>query len=242
MNKLLSIDSLIIEVTRRCNASCEHCLRGNPQDLIIPYDYIVSIFSKINCINTLAISGGEPSLVPEVIESIINALKVNNVDVEHFYIVTNGKEVTKEFLQSIFNFYLYCSDNEFSGLALSTDQWHEGICSYENKKQLQVFGFYCEHGPTCVKGLIAEGRGVNWGSNRTTKPDSFEIEENDNEYKISEGDIYLNCKGNLISGCDWSYESQDDYNDELDILICHVNDFSIDKMKQYIKRREKNKC
>lgn len=29
------VSSLIIEITRRCNMACEHCLRGNAQNLDI---------------------------------------------------------------------------------------------------------------------------------------------------------------------------------------------------------------
>ena len=40
---------------------------------------------------------------------------------------------------------------------------------------------------------------------------------------------YLNCKGNIIAGCDWSYESQD--NPER--IVCNVGDLTLDKIEEY---------
>ena len=60
----LSIQELIIETTRKCNMACEHCLRGDVENVNIKSLYIRRLFSQIDNIDTLTITGGEPSLKP----------------------------------------------------------------------------------------------------------------------------------------------------------------------------------
>ena len=45
--------------------------------------------------------------------------------------------------------------------------------------------------------------------------------------------IVYNCKGYIIAGCDWSYESQDNPNHSC--RLCPVNDFSLDIVENYDK-------
>jgi MoaA/NifB/PqqE/SkfB family radical SAM enzyme len=63
---MLSLDNVIIEITRRCNMKCEHCLRGAQQRLDIPDDVLSKFFLRIrdSYINHLCLTGGEPSLAP----------------------------------------------------------------------------------------------------------------------------------------------------------------------------------
>ena len=66
----IQLDSLVIEVTRRCQLKCEHCLRGNAQKRDMSRDYIKDLFKKVGYISNLTFTGGEPSLVPHIIQMI----------------------------------------------------------------------------------------------------------------------------------------------------------------------------
>ena len=61
---------LFIEVTRRCNMSCKHCLRGDAQNLDIKLESIDLFLSKLKnkCFKRILFTGGEPSLNVEAIE------------------------------------------------------------------------------------------------------------------------------------------------------------------------------
>ncbi len=70
----LHIDSLVIEVTRKCNMSCEHCLRGASQRKTIDKLHMYKIFNLIDSVCSLNITGGEPTLAMDSLEHIVNCI------------------------------------------------------------------------------------------------------------------------------------------------------------------------
>ena len=44
----ISVNSLVIEVTRRCNMRCNHCIRGDAQNCDISIESIKKIAQTIN--------------------------------------------------------------------------------------------------------------------------------------------------------------------------------------------------
>jgi len=60
--KKVATDNLVLEVTRKCNMNCAHCLRGNAEDKDISFDLIDILLDNIDSINMITFTGGEPSL------------------------------------------------------------------------------------------------------------------------------------------------------------------------------------
>jgi len=52
----MDIYNLVIEVTRRCNMECEHCLRGEAENVDMDIKYIEKLFQKIDYISTLSLA------------------------------------------------------------------------------------------------------------------------------------------------------------------------------------------
>lgn len=48
--------NLVIEVTRKCNLSCDHCLRGCSQNMDMKKEYIEDTIFYLNC-NGMIING-----------------------------------------------------------------------------------------------------------------------------------------------------------------------------------------
>lgn len=66
-----------IELTRRCNMACRHCLRGDAQDRTISTEIIDKIIADTqNCI-TLYIAGGEPLLEPDRLKYLLDQVSKN---------------------------------------------------------------------------------------------------------------------------------------------------------------------
>ena len=65
------ISNLILEVTRKCNIKCMHCLRGDAQRVTMSVPVLHGVLQHLESICTLTITGGEPSLAPEVLEEFL---------------------------------------------------------------------------------------------------------------------------------------------------------------------------
>ena len=214
MEKLI-ISDLIIESTRRCNMACDHCLRGKAEKLNMSKDIQETFLNQVESISTITFTGGEPSLYPQAINDFIGICEDKNIYVGSFYIATNAKQASDEFISAILRLYLFCDDTEMSGVDISNDQFHEN--DSKTIEKLQTFTFsrlkYSEQPRHFInQGFYAD----NFGDGRNETPSSFEIDGN----YISENQISLNCEGNIIAGCDWSFERQR----EEDVIVCHVSE------------------
>jgi len=226
MNRLCVLDACI-EVTRRCNMRCAHCLRGEPENVDMKEEYVSALFERVSYISPLTLTGGEPSLKPTVINMIIRQAKKHSVEIGSFYIVTNGKKVSDSFMLAICKLHCYCNDNEISGIRLSTDEYHEEVNLREVRK-LEVFSFFEKHNDKLKYSVIDEGRANDNGLGvRSVRIEGYEIENYTDEYDSVEGMVYLNCEGNIISCCDLSYGSQREN------VVCAVEELSVGVLEGY---------
>lgn len=223
----MEILDLIIEITRRCNIACDHCLRGETQNIDMDISLIDKLFDQIESISTITFSGGEPSLVPHIISAIISLAKEKQIPISNFYIATNAVKITDEFIIALLNAWLYCDDNEISSVDISSDIQH--ITPSIEDEKLMAFKFVKkrdENHDFSIQGAIAEGRALYYP--HATRIDPKPIEIYDNQIET----LYLNCLGNLLSECDLSYESQNNK----DIIIGNVmrKNFSLsNSIKRY---------
>jgi organic radical activating enzyme len=227
------LDNLIIEVTRRCNLQCCHCLRGEAENIDIDLKYVEEIFSKIDGVNILTFTGGEPSLVVPKMVQILQIAKDEGIKINNFYIATNGTNSSDKFIKFLMDMYLYCINNEITQVDISNDCYHDIDEIEENRKKLQCLSFvsnkfkrdgydYFERHIGSL--LIKEGNneGGEGRELKELKEQEIYIEDYDDNYEILiEGDIYLNCLGFIIKGCDFSYVSQN----KPENIFCHVYNF-----------------
>jgi len=232
MNKIIlaeDIDlngvNLILEITRFCNMTCPHCLRGDMQRLRIKKEYIDAALSQIDYIDTIMFSGGEPSLATDLINYTLKYCRHHNKEVQNFWMATNGSVTKRSFLSSIENWVKYCSDNEASGLRVSIDMYHDWIDKFyfEEFREMMEYEvgkqFYIEYcgAPDDPKYLYSEGRAKeNYNAGKKT----------DHELHFYDGKLdaplYINAKGFIMSSCDLSYKSMDVKNSKF--VIGHISE------------------
>jgi len=214
---------------------CGHCLRGDRQNKSMSRVHLRNFLRNINYISSVTFTGGEPTL-PSGIKAIYDFMEICNilgVDVGSFYMVTNAKKQRPEIPIMINDLYNFCSDNEISSIDISTDQFHErnrlrvsifrSALEEELEYKYGITEFVSERPPHIdFDNIIHEGRGAQYGSFKYYELPDIVLERwgDDNELRVTEGDIYLNCDGNVINGCDWSYESQN----EPEKIICAAED------------------
>lgn len=118
----IDLEDLIIEVTRKCNMKCCHCLRGRSDDMDMPREYIENILSRICSIDVLTFTGGEPSLGINAMLETLRYCARYRIPVREVYIATNGKHVPEEFIEALRQWDMYCKEshvrdriNEYTG-------------------------------------------------------------------------------------------------------------------------------
>lgn len=208
--KLNSLD-VVIELTRWCNMSCSHCLRGERERKRNSKENIDLLLKNFEYINTLTFSGGEPALALDLIQYTLEDCSRLGIRVGNFWMATNGTVVSRKFFDLITDWIDFCSDNEVSGIRISLDRYHENIgYNLDRFKELQEELKYSTKDPIYFEysgapdysNLINEGRAKqNYYTDRI--PES--TLELDGEY--INGTIYLSSNGNYYSCCDLSYDT-----------------------------------
>lgn len=202
-----NIYNLVIEVTRKCNMNCEHCLRGEAQNIDIDHVYIDKFLDNVKHIDFIAFSGGEPSLNLAAIEYTLMACKRRNIEVGSFYIVTNGKTNILPLSIVSLKWYAYCYEKELCGLALSKDMFHDDIDS-ENVEILQGLTFYNKDKFTDFDhvALINSGRAEGLNGFGKISVDKHNEELTVDEWNNIESMIYLSANGDIRTNCDTAYD------------------------------------
>ena len=171
--RIYAANSVFIEVTRRCNMCCAHCLRGDAESIDIQEKYIdafLDSFEKGAYISSLTFTGGEISLNIPAIRYTLKAVKERGIAVGSFYMVTNGKAVDKmaNLAMASLEWWNYCDDkDDYScGLCISSDDFHEAI-PYESKSILSGLKYNRNDKVTDFHRacLLNEGRAKNLDSN-----------------------------------------------------------------------------
>lgn len=229
--KKIEVCTLLIEVTRKCNMECLHCLRGDAQNKNIKLSYIDEMLKQLRDteIGTLIITGGEPSLNVPAIRFILDKLKEYNIDVIAFYMVTNGSKssMNKKFIDVCMELYRYqnmkASDSDFLPLlAMSDDKYHDDRWHDEVIRELSVYKFFelRNDSERDESSMIAQVRALDYLDGcRELRVYPWSLDEC-NDTILIEGDVYLNAEGDLTTCCDLSYENQTDE------AVCHVTNFT----------------
>lgn len=72
------LTSVELTVTNLCNLRCEYCAVGDEltekEDLALPVDFIIKRLDEIQMLDTISITGGEPTLNPKIVRNIIKPI------------------------------------------------------------------------------------------------------------------------------------------------------------------------
>lgn len=208
-----SISELMIEVGRKCNMKCDHCLRGDAQDVEINTDYVDKLLENIRQIDSLTITGGEPFLYPDAVHRILTRIMDMNIPIGSFFIATNGTVLSMQIINDLMLLYAKCSDADMCELKISNDQFHRMYIDESDtliSDILEELVFTQKEPGYDIEDdyLIAEGRAaLNTCAERKPEDRINSITVSENETFIN-GMIYLNALGEILINCDLSYEDQ----------------------------------
>lgn len=128
---MLTFDDLILEITRRCNLRCAHCLRGEAQNVDIDPAAIDVLLDQTGKINNLLFSGGEPTLNISAIWHTLDGLERRRIPLHDVEVITNGVILSKELAAAMRAFSVYVTPwkkarQDSVTLSISSDRYHRG--------------------------------------------------------------------------------------------------------------------
>lgn len=91
----------MIEVTRKCNLKCKHCMRGDAQDLNISKKIIDNLLDQVVGIENLFLTGGEPLLADDEVEYIVDEIIRRNMVIRELSFVTNGTVLSDKMVNTL---------------------------------------------------------------------------------------------------------------------------------------------
>lgn len=205
------VNSLMIEVTRRCNMCCKHCLRGESQSLDISNETIKGIINQVDIISSVTFTGGEPTLNLEAIRYFFEEADRQGKLPSSFWLATNGKVNQLELAQILLQWYPKMDEKECCGVAVSEDPFHEinednimkGLVFYDDSKTHAA--------EDKLNWIINEGRAKQNGIGRRERCSDITAIDVDFvcEDYIGVDFLYVSANGNIIGDCDYSYEEID---------------------------------
>jgi hypothetical protein len=212
MDIIINVRTLAIEVTRRCNQNCAHCMRGKAQKLDTLPDIIWSAVTTFDEIDTIAPTGGEPFLVPD-----LTALAINASNARDCFISTNGSvspfsERGKKIMAA---FGSTCE--ETSEIRISNDRFHDG---YHKGWVRLLYGYpgdgcriYAEDILDRFPGAIIDrgkARENGLGQSGEIKRFVFQTLSDAESFTVDIEHIYIDAKGRTFFDCNLSYEMMDE--------------------------------
>lgn len=159
----LNYDHLMFEVTRECNLRCQHCMRGEPQQITMAKEIIDRVIPQIRFVSHLALTGGEPLLMPEIIEYLIDSIIENEMPLLSFTCVTNGTIIDERAIRVIQAFnrigdYIRNLCDTYELRTLNTDFVdHKGaslsvsVSKYHNNDPAAAVAFYRQYASNNLK-------------------------------------------------------------------------------------------
>lgn len=101
------IKNLMLEVTRRCNMACPHCLRGEAQDMDVSFAVLENLLARVDGIRELVFTGGEPSLNPDAMLETLRLCRIHHIPVHTVWIATNGRRLSDRFIKACHKWNAY---------------------------------------------------------------------------------------------------------------------------------------
>ena len=222
VKKKIYVSQLAIEVTRRCNMACDHCMRGDAQNIDIDLSHIDKIIDMCDSISNVTFTGGEPTLNLEAIRYTFEKMRHKYGYIPGFYIVTNGKANSRELAHLILD--VWCDidemEQEMSGVAISVDDFHENVDYAHNPlRALACYKPDKEHDPHDNNHWVANiGRASETGVGVRPFTPSTELYITADCDSVYIDDMLLAANGNVTSSCDYAYDDES-------VVVCHIDDF-----------------
>ena len=180
------------------------------------FSVIDKLFESGVSFSDVTFTGGDPSLYPEAIRYFVEAIKFRGMDFSHFYVKTNGKQVSLDMVVALLELYALCDEKEQCILAVSRDQFHDE--GFDDPALYQGLRFYHraeEEGvmERQIRGeqIINEGNAqeTGWGG-RNPEPSELVFDDGWDDEEFGVEQVQIAANGNVCGQCDISFDREDE--------------------------------
>lgn len=226
----MHINNLTLCLTRKCQLSCSHCMRGPAQKLTMDPQVVYDLMGQGLKIESLLLTGGEPTLAPDIMRLVGDGLHMTSTEVGSVSMVTNGISFTKKPMEAFDWIHRFTTNmhDDTSFITISKDQWHKFERDDPIRDNLSEHPlFHGERGEIQTNQLLVVG---NWDKTTGGYGESDEHVPNLEKFKAGEChncpnamggfNVVVTAKGNVVLSENMSYKQEDDPAN----ILCHVAD------------------
>lgn len=182
------------EVTRRCNFKCDHCLRGDAQNIDLSEKAIDSVLDQTLAFGDILFTGGEPLMALDKIEYIIDGIIKRKIPFQRIVIISNGTQYNDKFYsvmrkthEYMTNLHRKCFGDEIKmpksnlSLLVSYDEFHKKYTDVDKnlleiKNNLGDIAYIKFHNAGVTPQLLGRGKQLKCGAYRVkNKPCRIEV-------------------------------------------------------------------
>lgn len=156
-----AIDYLSVEITRKCQLKCAHCMKGEAQNIDMSVEVIDKLLESVVSIGTLLFTGGEPTMNLQGMKYFLDVIKSKGISLNKLQIITNGCETSEDVIALIQDYYNYITYDKTYGkhmimVEISNDVYHEK-CDATPKKGYDFYKKKLEDYPKILIALYNFG-------------------------------------------------------------------------------------
>lgn len=128
----IAFNRLAVEITRKCQLQCAHCMRGDAQNINMDKTSITTLLNKTSDIEYLFFTGGEPTLNIDGMKFFLDTMIKNNIHLATLGIITNGVLLSEQFTDLLKRYYDWIDKSDspykwYIKLEVSKDKYHNGV-------------------------------------------------------------------------------------------------------------------
>lgn len=101
---------LYLEITKRCQLKCIHCMRGDSEDVDMSNEIVDSILDQCSGIFEVFFTGGEPTLNVDTMDYFLQEVQKRNIPLGKLTFITNGISITDQLKNFLLRAYDYITE------------------------------------------------------------------------------------------------------------------------------------
>ena len=120
----VSLRNVYLEIGRKCNLKCRHCCKGESENIAMSDEVMDALLDNVYFIDELFITGGEPILYTERLETLLRKCKDKKIKVNYIIVISNCTIKSEDFVR-VFNEWGEYTTFKNNKLSVSNDIFHE---------------------------------------------------------------------------------------------------------------------